>query len=129
MIKVIVAYDKNKLIGKNNVMPWHIKEEFEHFKDETMGSALLFGRKTFEGLPKKLNGRKNIVLSTGEVKGADLVIHTEEELMKLFEEYKGQDKDLYISGGKSIYEKYFDFADQLLVSVINGEYDGDTYLE
>ncbi|MCR8613300.1 MAG: dihydrofolate reductase [Mycoplasma sp.] len=130
MIKLIIAHDKNGVIGKGNQLPWKIKEEFKHFKETTIGHSLLFGKKTFQGIPNKLPGRKSIVLSRSiNVPGADKTIKTEKELMNLFNEFKNRKDILFISGGKSIYEKYFKYADELIVSVIKNEYDGDVKIE
>ena len=63
-IILIAAIAKNNVIGRiNGKMLWHIKEEFKHFKDTTMGSAIIMGRKTFETLGKPLKGRENIIIT------------------------------------------------------------------
>ncbi|WP_406614163.1 dihydrofolate reductase [Mycoplasma corogypsi] len=129
MIKLIVAVDPNNLIGNGNVMPWNIKQEFKHFRETTLNQALLFGRNTFLGLPKKLDNRINYVLSTDEVESADQVIHNETELFELFDKYKhNTEKTLFISGGKSIYEKYYTYADELIISRLKKAYEGNVYL-
>ncbi len=122
MIKAIWAWTEERLIGKDDKMPWNLPEEFKHFKDTTMGHALLMGRTTFLGLPGKLPGREHIILSpTDDVPGADRIIHNEEELMELFKEYKDTDEILFIAGGKSIYEKYAEYADEWIVSYVWGK--------
>ncbi len=129
MIKLIVAMTGERLIGKGNKMPWNIPAEFQHFKATTMGHSLLFGKNTFLGLPKKLPGRKHYVLSSGDVEGADKVIHNDDELMELFKEYKNSEEILFIAGGKSVYEKYAEYADEWIISYIWGVYTGDVYLD
>ncbi len=130
MIKLIVAMTPEKLIGKNNKMPWHISAEFAHFKNTTMGHSLLFGRTTFEALPKKLTGRKIYVLSSSKnIVSADETISNEAELIELFKKYKDSKEILFIAGGKSIYEKFCDYADEWIVSYIWGEYSGNIYLD
>ncbi|EFF41164.1 dihydrofolate reductase [Mycoplasmopsis alligatoris] len=129
MIKLIVAIDKNNLIGNGDKMPWHIKDEFIHFKKTTLNHALLFGRTTFLGLPGKLEQRDNYVLSHEEIDQDCTVIHNEIELFELFEKFKNSEKFLFISGGKSIYEKYYQFANELIISRIKGEFNGDVYLK
>lgn len=128
MIKMIVAWDKNKVIGNKDKLPWRIKSELEHFKKTTMGDTLLFGKTTFEGLPKKLPGRKSFVLSPEDVKNADKIINNENELLKIFKKYNSSNETLWISGGKSIYEKYFNYASEILVSEIKDSYEGDVKL-
>ncbi|NQZ29506.1 MAG: dihydrofolate reductase [Mycoplasmatales bacterium] len=128
MIKLIVAMTGERLIGNGDKLPWKIPAEFKHFKTTTMGHSLLFGRTTFEGLPKKLPGRKHYVLSSKTVEGADQTIHNENELMELFAKYKDSEEILFITGGKSVYEKYAEYADEWIVSYIWGIYTGDVYL-
>jgi dihydrofolate reductase len=62
-IIIIVAMARNRVIGKDGMMPWHIPEELRLFKKKTMGHPMIMGRKTFESLPGLLPGRRHIVLS------------------------------------------------------------------
>lgn len=128
MVKLIVAIGPKGLIGKDNSMPWHIKDEFKHFKETTMGHDLFMGRKTFESLPGKLPGRKHIVLSRNNVEGADNVVHNDHEVKELFGKYKNKSEVLFIAGGKSIYENYYNEADELIISEVETDASGDTYL-
>ena len=128
MIKLIVAYDKNKVIGNNGKLPWKIKKELEHFKKNTMGDTLIMGRKTFESLPQKLPNRKNVVLSSNNVNNADKVIHNEKDFLDYLQKFKNSSKVLWIAGGKNIYEKYYQYAQELIISEIQGEYQGDVKL-
>ncbi len=129
MIKLITAMTPEKLIGKDDKMPWNIPGEFKHFKETTMGHALLFGRTTFLGLPGKLPGRKHYILSPEDVETADETIHNEEELMKLFAKYKDSKEILFIAGGKSIYEAFGEYADEWIISYVWGNYTGNVYLD
>ncbi|CAM9109616.1 dihydrofolate reductase [Mycoplasma marinum] len=128
MIKLIVAMTGERLIGKDDKMPWHLPKEFKHFKETTMGHSLLFGRKTFQGLPNKLPGRKHYVLSSNDVEKADQTIHNDEELNKLFDKYRNSEEILFIAGGKSVYEKYAEQADEWIISYVWGNYTGNVYL-
>jgi dihydrofolate reductase len=62
MLKAIVAHDPNRVIGNNLDIPWHIKEDFLHFKETTTGHTIVYGSKTFTSMGKALPNRKNIVL-------------------------------------------------------------------
>ncbi|AAZ43809.1 dihydrofolate reductase [Mycoplasmopsis synoviae] len=129
MIKLIVALDPNNLIGKGDQMPWKIAEEFKHFKTTTLTHSLLFGRNTFLGLPAKLENRTIYVLSKERVPRADYTLKTEQELFSLFAQFKNDDfNTLFIAGGKTIYEKYYKFADELIISRVKKAYEGDVYL-
>ncbi|WP_371246775.1 dihydrofolate reductase [Mycoplasmopsis agassizii] len=130
MIKLIVAVGQNNLIGNKDKMPWHYPEEFKHFRNITLNHYLLFGRTTFLGLPAVLKNRFHYVLSTTDegLEKADKVIHNDQELNSLFNEFRNSDKTLFISGGKSIYERYVNEADELIISRIKHEHQGDVYL-
>lgn len=93
-----------------------------------MGHDLFMGRKTFESLPGKLPGRKHIVLSRNNVEGADEVVHNDQEVKELFDKYKNKNEVLFIAGGKSIYENYYNEADELIISEVETDASGDTYL-
>jgi len=112
MINIIVAYDENRVIGKDNKLPWHIPEDFKHFKETTMGCPCIVGRRTYEGMGA-LKGRLNIVLSrTGGVGGlpsSDPVFYeySLEEAIALARESKvctEQGKDIFILGGSEVYK-------------------------
>lgn len=129
MIKLIVAIGPNNLIGKGNKMAWHIPDEFKHFKETTIGHTLLFGKNTFLGLPKKLEGRKIIVLSDTKIEDADITISSSEELEKIFQEYEHSNETLFIAGGKSVYEQFYKRASELIISHVLTDVSGDVYLD
>ena len=66
MISLLVAHDVQRVIGKDNQMPWHIPEELAYFKKMTMGKAIVMGRKTFESIGRPLPGRLNIIVTRNE---------------------------------------------------------------
>lgn len=128
MIKLIVAIGPNNLIGNNNEMAWHIKEEFQHFKQTTLNHSLLFGQNTFLNLPNKLEKRTTYVFGFTESKGADFSITSEKELEKIFQKFQNSKEILFISGGKYIYEKFFQKADELIISEIKNPQKGNIFL-
>lgn len=119
------------MLGKGDKMPWHISEEFKHFKETTMGHSLLLGRRTYNGIPGKLPGRKMIVMTRNKdsVIGADQIISTEEELKSLFAKFKNSQEILFITGGKCIYEQFYKEADELIISEVETEAEGDVFLD
>ncbi len=130
MIKMIVAATKNGLIGNRNGLPWNIPAELKNFKDLTMGHTLLWGRKTFCNLPKKLEGRTNVVLTTAlYVENADEVLNTPKQIKKIFKKYRHAKKDLFICGGKSIYEQYYQEAEEIFWTEMNIEAKGSVFLK
>lgn len=134
MINIIVAYDKNRLIGNGDKLPWPtIKEDFAHFKSTTLEKAVVMGRKTWDGLPKKpLPKRHNLVLSRkdqfwdikddGWVNG-----HTNLQFVFAFSQLYV--KDVYVIGGAEIYNYFLeqDLVNKIIASEIKGQYKGDIY--
>ncbi|MCU4116992.1 dihydrofolate reductase [Mycoplasma zalophi] len=127
MIKLIVAMDKNNLIGSGTKLPWKISEELKHFKQKTLNHALIFGKNTFLSLPP-LSSRKIFVLSDVNIDKADKIINNEQQLFNLFNEYKNSEETLFIAGGKFVYEHYYQYADELIISRIKESFNGDVYL-
>ena len=130
MITIIVACDKNNLIGNSQSpsgMPWHNAEDFAHFKKTTLNHTILMGRKTYEAIGKPLPKRKTLVLSSQPLQlpaGAKCVKNLEQTL----QHFRQIGEDLYICGGASIYRQCYLYADQILLSRIPGEYTGDAWL-
>lgn len=133
-ITIIAAMAENRVIGNNNKLPWHIKEELQHFKAATIDKPIIMGRKTFESLGNKLlPNRKNIILSRETISlpvGAYLAdnIDSALELAKTDESNKDNNiKEVMILGGANIYKQFLKIADKIILSVINKSYDGDTF--
>ncbi len=127
---IIAAVSKNGVIGKSNgEMSWHIKEEFQHFKNTTLGSPIIMGRKTFQSLGKPLKGRLNIVLTRN--KDINLGFDEVKVFDKLNDAYgfcENQNVEkIFIIGGGEIYKKAVSAADEMIISYINFEADGDVY--
>lgn len=127
MIALIVAYDKNRLIGNKGIMPWYIPEEMQRFKELTTNNAVLMGRMTYEGLSNKpLPDRLNLVLSKYKKKDSESLkyVSSLEEAIRITEEHK---IDLFVSGGASVYKAALPYCEKLFISEIELEYEGDTY--
>ena len=127
-IIIIAAIAKNGVIGrKNGEMPWHIKEEFQHFKDTTMGSAIIMGRKTFETLGKPLKGRENIIITKNEnfsVKFAEVkIFHSLDESI----DYCGSKEyeKIFIIGGGEVYKQAIPKAGELILSHLKFDAEGE----
>lgn len=129
-IKLIVAVDKNFAIGKNGSLLFKIPEDLRLFKKLTTGNLVLMGRKTFDSLGgKPLSDRVNIVISTTKKYENDGVITFDNLEMTL--EYSKQnfpDKDLYIIGGGQVYREGLKYADEIILTKYDREYEeADTY--
>ena len=124
-INMIAAVGKNLELGKGNDLIWHFKEDMAFFKETTMGSSVIMGRKTFESLPKALPRRKNIVITTKtdyKAEGATVVHSIDEALGECDSE------SVFIIGGGDIYKQFLPKADNLYLTEIEAECkDADTY--
>jgi dihydrofolate reductase len=124
-VVIIAAVAKNNVIGKAGKIPWHIKEDFQHFKSLTMGYPVIMGRNTFESLTvKPLPGRENVVLSRNKFSYPGIVVKS--SMQEALDYCKKHDKT-FIIGGASVYEQGLGFADKLELTQINQDYEGDTY--
>ena len=123
---IIAAVAKNNVIGKDNKIPWYIKDDFIHFKNLTTNHAIIMGKNTFLSLPKKpLPNRTNVVLTfeNDDFSYPDVVVmHSLEQAINKYKQ-----NDVYIIGGASIYKQAIDLATKLEITRINKEYDGDTF--
>ena len=129
---MIVASSSGRVIGNNNKLPWHISEELKYFKAMTNGGVVVMGRKTFENLPKPLAGRTNLVFTRGDVDiskwcGQGYDIQKTSIFDYIQERYPS--KDIWIAGGKTIYEQALEqnLPERLYISNVYGDYEGDIY--
>ena len=115
-IHLIWAQDKNGGIGKDGKLPWHISEDLKNFKSLTLNSTVIMGRKTWDSLPTKpLPNRKNIILSKTKKIG-QITYQSFEECLQ---EIKKQDLDkIFVIGGRSIYQIFFQYANYLHITNI-----------
>lgn len=124
-ISIIAAIGRNNELGRNNDLIWHFKEDMKFFKEQTTGSTVIMGRKTFESLPKALPNRRNIVISSNSeyaAEGAEVVTSLESAL----ESAKGE--KIFIIGGGRVYSEALPYADKLILTEINDTCeDADTF--
>jgi dihydrofolate reductase len=128
-IIVIAAIAENNVIGKDGDIPWRISEDFEHFKELTLGCPCIMGDITFKSLPdnaRPLPGRENIVLTFNKEYNPEgtTIFHSWEDAI---EYVKGKDK-AYICGGASIYKLGMKVADTLELTRVHRTVEGgDTF--
>ena len=121
MINVIVAYDKNLAIGKDNTLVWRQSADLKRFKELTTGNTVVMGRKTFESIGKPLPNRKNIVITRQDIQIEGV------EIIKSIEEIKNIEEDIFIIGGGEIYKSCLIFADRIFATEIDCEIEADTW--
>lgn len=130
MIAIIVAYAKNRVIGKNGKIPWNIKADKERFKKLTMGNILIMGRNTFEEIGKPLPGRETIVISKTKEYTYDncRTVETLANAIKLARIMGEVDKKkIFLAGGQRVYEEGLNYADELYVTELSEEFEGNSY--
>ena len=125
MISLIVAHDKNRVIGLNNELPWHLPGDLKYFKEMTMHKPIIMGRKTFESIGKPLPGRRNIVVTRNPgYRANDIETATSlEEAIRI----AGDVEEIMIIGGEQIFKESMAIADRLYITEIDHEFQGDTY--
>ena len=119
MISLIAAVGKNYELGKDNKLIWHFKKDMEYFKEVTTGKTVVMGRKTYESIGRPLPNRRNIVITSRMLEGVETV-KTVDEILDMHD-------DIFIIGGASIYEEFIKYADKIYLTLIDKEYDADTY--
>lgn len=121
MINIIVAYDKNLAIGKDNTLVWRQSADLKRFKELTTGHMVVMGRKTFESIGKPLPNRRNIVITRQDIQIEGV------EIIKSIEEIKNIEEDIFIIGGGEIYKSCLIFADRIFATEIDCEIEADTW--
>ncbi|WP_324038455.1 type 3 dihydrofolate reductase [Aeromonas caviae] len=125
-ISMIAALAKDQVIGKNNLMPWHMPADLAHFKRITLGKPVLMGRKTFESIGRPLPDRRNLVISRNsdyQADGVEMVSSVEAALALL---QRDNVEELMVIGGGYLYEQLLPKADYLYLTRIDLAVDGDT---
>ena len=125
---LIWAQARNRVIGKNGVMPWHLPEDLAHFKRVTLNHPVIMGRKTWDSIPPKfrpLPGRTNIVVTRQadwHEKGAQCSSSLREALQQC-----ENSNQVWVIGGAQIYAQALPLADELVVTEIDADFDGDAH--
>ncbi len=124
ILSMIVAHADNRIIGKDNDMPWHLPADLAYFKKTTLGKPIIMGRKTYESIGRPLPGRQNIVISRDsnyQAAGVDSVTSVEEALT-----LAGNVEEIMVIGGGAIYAHCLPFANRLYITHIKADIEGDT---
>ncbi|HDV7283444.1 dihydrofolate reductase [Mannheimia glucosida] len=128
-ISIIVARTINKVIGKDNQMPWHLPVDLAWFRQNTLGKPVIMGRKTYESIGRLLPERPNIILSRSgfTVEGA-YAAQSLEQAVELAKNFASTDEIMIIGGGE-LFKQALPKADTLYLTEIQAEIDGDTFFE
>jgi len=124
-IILIAAMAQNRVIGRGSKIPWHIPEEQQRFKAITMGHTLIMGRKTFEAIGRPLPGRKTVVIT--RQKGYEAPGCLVAESLPAALSLCAADEKIFIAGGGQIYQEALPLADEIHLSILMREVDGDIF--
>ena len=125
-LTLIIARARNGVIGKDNTMPWRIPGEQAYFKRVTMGHPIIMGRRTWESIGRPLPGRRSIVVTRNSAfvaLGAEFVPSLEAALARCADA-----AEAFVIGGAELYRLALPHADRLLITEIDHDFEGDTYL-
>lgn len=130
-VSLIVAMSQNRVIGRENQMPWHLPDELKYFKRVTMGKPVLMGRNTFESIGKVLPGRPNIIITRNpdyEAEGISVVTSVEDAL-DLADQLTGHDAnaEAMVIGGAQIFAATLPIADRLYLTEVHAVVEGDVF--
>ncbi|PLS16262.1 dihydrofolate reductase [Bacillus sp. M6-12] len=126
MISLLLAMDKNRLIGKENQLPWHLPADLKYFKEVTMGHPIVMGRKTFESIGRILPGRENVIVTRNKNFEADgcAVLHSANEIKEYADRHEGE---VFVIGGAEIFKAVLPVTNRLYITEIKEEFEGDTF--
>lgn len=113
---LIAAVGSNGVIGRDNDLPWRIREDLQHFKQLTLGHTLVMGRKTYDSIGRPLPGRRTVVVTRQRDWSADgvEVVHDLDDALKL-----ADGNDVYVAGGGEVYRQALPYADRLELTEVD----------
>ena len=124
-LSIVVAMDENRLIGKDNKLPWRLPADLAYFKKITTGKSIVMGRKTYDSIGRPLPNRRNIVISRNSktlITGCE-VLSSIDEMLSITKD----EDEVMIIGGASLCEQLLPQVSRLYITKIEGKFDGDVY--
>lgn len=124
-LTLVVAYSDNRVIGRENALPWKLPGDLAHFKRTTLGSPIIMGRKTWESLGRPLPGRTNVVVSRNsqyDAPGAHVVPTLEAAI-----DTWAQAHEAYVIGGAQIYAQALPLASRIVATEVHAQVEGDAF--
>ena len=125
MITIIAAVAQNNALGKDNQLLWHLPDDFKRFKSVTSNHYIIMGRKTFESFPKPLPNRTHVIITRQKAYQSEacLVVDSLAKAIAICPE----DEEIFIIGGGEIYKQFLSYIDRIYVTLVEGNYEGDSY--
>lgn len=121
-LALIAGIGKNRVIGKDGKLPWHIPEDLKRFKRLTTGHTVVMGRKTFESIGKPLAHRRNVVITSRPLPD----VETYPSVDAALEALAGEER-VFVIGGAHVYAQTLERADELYLTIVEGDHEGDTF--
>ncbi len=128
-ITLIAAMSENRVIGKDNALPWHIPEDLKRFKEITSGHPVIMGRKTYESIGRLLPNRTNIIITRDpnyDIKEA-VITHSLDDALEKAKQSPGGDFEIFVIGGGQVFEQAISLADKLYLTIVHATIKGDSY--
>ena len=122
---MIAAIGKNRELGYNNQLLWHLKGDMKFFRDNTMGKIIVMGKNTFLSLPGLLPNRKHVVLTHGDIDNDEVLVFN--TFNNLVDYINSLSEEVMIIGGASIYNSFMPLANKLILTEIDDKKDADVY--
>ena len=126
-IVAIWAQDEEGIIGKDNRLPWYLPAELQHFKETTLNHAILMGRVTFDGMGRRLLPKRETLILTRNSDEKMDGVSIFNDIESVLDWYQSQDKNLYVLGGKQIFQAFEPYIDEVIVTQVHASVEGDTY--
>ena len=123
IISLIAAMDRNRIIGKNNALPWSMPADLKHFRDLTRGKPIIMGRKTFESIGRPLPDRINIIITRDQAYRAPgcVVVHTTDAALQA----AGDAPEVMVIGGGEIFSMFLGRSERMYLTYIDADFEGD----
>lgn len=128
-LSILVAMARNRVIGRNNKLPWHLPADLKHFKFLTMGQTIVMGRKTYESIGKPLSGRSNIIITrqAGYAVPGAIVVTSIDDALLLCEETSSINGENFIIGGETLYRQTLKICQRMYITEIQRDFEGDVF--
>jgi dihydrofolate reductase len=125
-VSLIVAMSRNRVIGRDNALPWHLPADLKRFKELTMGHHIVMGRKTWESIKRLLPGRTSVVITRDrdfKLPGAKIASSLQDALRQC-----GDDPEVFVIGGAQIFRVALPVAERIYLTTVDAAIEGDTFM-
>lgn len=130
-LSILVAMARNRVIGRNNQLPWHLPADLKHFKLLTMGKPIVMGRKTYESIGRPLPGRTNIIIThqTNYQAPGAIVVNSVAQALQVCKDTNTItiNNESFIIGGEKLFQQTLEICQRMYITEIQKDFEGDTF--